>query len=238
MQLFQRTANAMDHRCGEVDRHLPTLVSKDLSLMCNGFEHLTLTDTKGSASFGFVPHLRLTGLASALTCLFTDLFNEPVNMGDFQHACRQIKRWNHDKAMEPRSLPHCVCLPLLYDFTSAPILRGMVIVNPTILRISKGILLWKQRSRSKVVLPPQSTRHLSSVTVLALSFHSPATAANWLYLVYAMPRLRHRLRNRHGGTRGRPTRDHSSSSSVSASLSSGFFSWPLSPHTQWKGALS
>ena len=144
-------------------------------------------------------------------------------MGDFQHACRQIKRGNHDKVMEPRSLLHYVRLPLLYDFTLAPILRGMVIVNPAIPRRSKGILLSEQRSRSKDVLPPLSSRHLSSVTVLALSFHSPTTAADWLYLVSAMPRLRHRLRNHRGGTRGQPARDHSSPSSVSASLSSGIF---------------
>ena len=145
MWVLQRTADAMGHRCSEVDQHLPTPVSEDLSLMCNGFEHLTLADTKGSTSFSFLLHLRLTGLASTLTCLCADLFNAPVNMGDFQHACRQIKRWNHDKDMEPRSLPHCVPLPLLYDFTSAPILCGMVIVNPVILRRSKGILLSKQQ---------------------------------------------------------------------------------------------
>lgn len=219
--MLQQMVDSMGHRCSEVDCHLPISDSEDLNFICNRCLHLTLADTKGSASYGVVPHLMPPRLASAITRFCEDLFNASVIMGDDQHACRQIKRWIYVKAMVPRSYTHSACLLLIYGINSAPTLRGIVIVNPAILSSLKGILLLKQHSSSNAVLPLLSIQHLSQVTVLILSFHSPTIAAAWIHLFSAMPHLRHRLRSRCGSSRGCPARYLSSPSSISASLSSG-----------------
>ena len=108
-------------------------------------------------------------------------------MEDFQYMRRKDKGWSFDKPIVQWSQTQCARLLLLSGINLAFNLRGVILVILVVSSSLKGVLLLKQRSNSNKVLPLLNTRHLSRVTVLVSSFHSPAIAAAWIHLVSAMP---------------------------------------------------
>ena len=182
----------------------------------DGLQHLHTALTKAMGSENFRFHSTSTRLAPALACFGSIRILDAVMREDLPCMRRMvIARVGAEHSGDWYHLRWVIC-PLVLAFVHL-----CIGVFCRFLQRWERVFRLDLRSVQCEALPPLIPCRFFQVSGLLLKSFSSVFVVLWSQFLPTMPRLRHQMRSRRGRSRGHPSGEHSSPSSLTPSLSSG-----------------